>query len=178
MASDLIRRNADKKIFRRFNSCTSSFLLQGRLTKTPNPAAQNFRDMTPATATATATAMAGSSPRNHARDAMPIKTLTNPFIAPTSCHEAFLPTTTITDSAHGLSQTTVWELQLASTEGCMPPGSYPTNGWLSFSPAVCPSGWTAYDMRGDSTYKMKTASVEFNARCCTRYVIQKNLAIQ
>ncbi|KAJ2966516.1 hypothetical protein NQ176_g10114 [Zarea fungicola] len=129
--------------------------------------------MTPATgtATATATARAGSNPKFRARDAIPINTLTKPFIPPTSCHDAFLPTTTITDSGYGLSRTTVWELQAASTEGCMPPGSYPTNRWLSFSPAVCPSGWTAYDMGGNSAYNMETASVEFTAKCCTRYDI-------
>lgn len=121
-----------------------------------------------------AMATAGSNTQLHARasSAIKITTLTTPFVPPTSCQDAFLPTTTITTTllnGDPYRTTTIWELQVASTAGCQPPemedGSYV---WTTLSPAVCPSGWTAYSLSASTTYKMKMADVQFYAWCCTR----------
>lgn len=98
-----------------------------------------------------------------------ITTLTTPFVAPTSCTGAFHNTTTITRTpSNGGTTWTEWELQYSSTDGCQPSGGSGVYTGLNFSPAVCPSGWTAYDLKASTTYGMKAKSVNYIASCCTR----------
>lgn len=104
------------------------------------------------------------------------KTLTTPFEAPSSCHDAFLPTMTVAvtntyRNGYDKATTTSWTLQLSSEAGCQPSGAPDVDARKSsYDPAVCPAGWTAYDVGASTKYKMKDKDLYFTASCCARYV--------
>ncbi|KAK4096689.1 hypothetical protein N658DRAFT_501295 [Parathielavia hyrcaniae] len=88
--------------------------------------------------------------------------LTTPFVPPQSCADQFITTTIYSD----FTTTTV----LASVpahprfSACQPPGwdsGGDNNSILHFSPAVCPSGWTAHALGGYESQAVSTA------HCCS-----------
>lgn len=103
-----------------------------------------------------------------------LQPLTTPFAPPASCGGIFDLTTTVTpDQGSGAA----FEARISLPEhdpSCQP------SGWhfdadqprqLSFSPAVCPSSWTAYGMRlGPERYTTQ-------AVCCSPYAEQRQIPI-
>jgi len=96
--------------------------------------------------------------------------LTTPFEYVPSCTNTPVTTTSLVSKFYWAETTTTLQVT-APDEGddrfssCQPPGwdSGPTESPFSFSPAVCPSGWTAYSL---ST----TLSTITIAYCCDRCV--------
>ncbi|KAH8659816.1 hypothetical protein BX600DRAFT_551376 [Xylariales sp. PMI_506] len=92
--------------------------------------------------------------------------LTTPFVPPRNCTTQFYTTKFITSL--GASTTTVKVLVSgpadAQFSACQPSGWGEGTSSFAFSPAVCPSGWTAYDLgaAGPVTFT-QTLSTAF---CC------------
>ena len=93
--------------------------------------------------------------------------LTTPFIFPSNCSNRFPDTIIETQSYVSGAYTYNLFPSRENDPLCQPSGvtTYPTPG-RQFSPAVCPSAWTAYDVRV-LTYQTGTVSI---AKCCSRYV--------
>jgi hypothetical protein len=103
--------------------------------------------------------------------------LYTPFVQPSTCSNIFSTTTLTTTLTHTYItshsttfSTTVFVARLAVSDAadprfttCQPPGwaSVVPESRFSFSPAVCPSGWTAYSLN--------TAEAVTTAYCCARY---------
>lgn len=114
-----------------------------------------------------------SSTRSTETKTVTFKSMTTPFSTPTECNGRFSPATTVTSTPRSWeTQTTwVWAVEFSSTSpGCEPSGLGATKEFTKtearYSPAVCPSGWTAYNIGAYTTDGMKTAAVEYSATCC------------
>ena len=103
--------------------------------------------------------------------------LTTPFVAPQSCADQFV-TTSFVSSFYWTDYSTTTVSVLVSGPADSRFSACQPQGWdqgtrFQFRPAVCPSGWTAYNLEGTrsgvgtpATY-IKTFSTAF---CCSRYV--------
>ncbi len=108
---------------------------------------------------------------------MSLLALPTAFVQPATCTDIFstsVLTTTITytqvEYGSTTLSTTAYEASITVSDpadprfaACQPPGwaSVAPESRFSFSPAVCPSGWTAYDL--DTVGDVSTAF------CCARY---------
>lgn len=117
--------------------------------------------MASTTATATVTALLG---------------LTTPFVQQPSCTDIW-ELTTVSTLTYG-SSTTYAVLASNSADArfasCQPSGwaNVVTQSRFSFSPAVCPSGWTYYDMAATIVATAPTGPFPTHsaAYCCAGYV--------
>ncbi len=106
-----------------------------------------------------------------------ILALTTPFVQPAAECASIWEPETIQTFGNGTSLTlTVLASDAANPRftSCQPSG-WATNlpaRRFSYSPAVCPSGWTYWDMEETTTIddKASTADVFTSALCCDRYV--------
>lgn len=105
--------------------------------------------------------------------------LTTPFVQPPSCTNLFATTSLVSSfNWNDYSETTV---QIVFSDPANPQfASCQPSGWdnvapesrFSFSPAVCPSGWTAYDVVASETDISSTSlSTVSTAYCCSRQVL-------
>jgi hypothetical protein len=91
---------------------------------------------------------------------------TTPFVQPSICAELFTTTTVLaypdSDGHHPTIEALVQDASDPRYPSCQPPGwaAKPTHYQYWFSPAVCPSGWTAYSLR-----KLDPVT---HAYCCSR----------
>lgn len=101
--------------------------------------------------------------------------LTTPFVQPPECTDVFL----VTDIVTRIGGTTYPETTLrVSVSAPIDPGfaSCQPSGWadvvtqnqFQFSPAVCPSGWTAYRVVADGTATSAITRAYCCARCASR----------
>ncbi|KAL2810105.1 hypothetical protein BJX63DRAFT_434625 [Aspergillus granulosus] len=97
--------------------------------------------------------------------------LTTPFVPPESCIDQFRTTSYISSFRwNSFSTTTLRVLVSEEAESCLPSGWDGRGSELRFSPAVCPSAWTAYDLGGTVSVerslvtRSKTVSTAF---CCS-----------
>lgn len=108
----------------------------------------------------------------------PLLSLTTPFVQIPSCTDIFL-TTSIVSSFWWNDYSTTTIRVLASDPAEPRVSSCQPSGWadvepqsrFSFSPAVCPSGWTAYELSASETDISSTSiSTISTAYCCSRFV--------
>jgi hypothetical protein len=99
-----------------------------------------------------------------------LQALTTPFVAPPGCADQFL---TYLSTYYNSAVTTI----LASGPADSRFASCQPSGWnagpsFQFSPAVCPSGWTAYDVGGTTSAIIEPTSTHTRtfttAYCCSR----------
>ncbi len=99
-----------------------------------------------------------------------LQALTTPFVAPPDCADQFL---TYRSTYYNSAVTTI----LASGPADSRFASCQPSGWnagpsFQFSPAVCPSGWTAYDVGGTISAIIEPATTHTRtfttAYCCSR----------
>ena len=104
--------------------------------------------------------------------------LTTPFVPPQNCSDQFV-TTSFESSFywHSGSNTTVSILASGPADyrfaACQPPGWDQGTSSFHFSPAVCPSGWTAYDLAPRFPAVISPATSQktvWTAHCCSRYI--------
>ncbi len=96
-----------------------------------------------------------------------LQALTTPFVAPPGCADQFL---TYLSTYHDTAVTTI----LASGPADYRFASCQPSGWIAspsfqFSPAVCPSGWTAYDVGGTASAIIEPTTTHtrtFTTACC------------
>lgn len=114
----------------------------------PSP---NTPDMSSIWVTATATATA-------------LRALTTPFQQQTGCNSHFTTTSFISTDHYGTTYTVPLVLS-EQVNSCYPSGwdSVAPESRLCFSPAVCPSGWTYYEME-------ENREMASTAYCCDRLV--------
>ncbi|CAG9975176.1 unnamed protein product [Clonostachys byssicola] len=94
--------------------------------------------------------------------------LTTPFVAPSGCADNFVPANPVTT---GRSQESLSIFVSAAVDSrfapCQPPGWDRGRDGTSFafSPAVCPSAWTAY--RLGQNYLASARNGNYTAKCCS-----------
>ncbi|VUC24038.1 unnamed protein product [Clonostachys rosea] len=100
--------------------------------------------------------------------ASPASALTTPFVPPTGCADKFPLTIGITDSglSNGTKTSSVLTILASGPDAsgyadCQPSQWNTADSSLSFSPAVCPSAWTAYRISQNS-------NGTWEAHCCSR----------
>jgi len=115
----------------------------------------------------------------HQYSTMALLAMPTAFVQPATCSDIFSTkflTTTITRTYHGTGDSstlglTVYKVRVLVSDPadpqfttCQPPG-WPANvaseSRFDFSPAVCPSGWTAYGLRATDATS--------HGYCCARY---------
>lgn len=95
--------------------------------------------------------------------------MTTPFVPPRDCPDRYsFTTTTRVGRLYGETPgedevVTAIISDHSDFPTCLPEGWDPEV--LTFHPAVCPRGWTAYDLEFDTRY-----GYGFLARCCSRQV--------
>ncbi|EJT71769.1 hypothetical protein GGTG_11023 [Gaeumannomyces tritici R3-111a-1] len=113
--------------------------------------------------------------------------LTTPFVPPPSCGDIWTTTTSVTAGTSGGDAARTVIMVMSNTAdprfaACQPPGwdAVPTESRFIFSPAVCPSDWTAYAFStrslweawplrsSDSTTFTSTLHSYTVAHCCAR----------
>jgi hypothetical protein len=94
--------------------------------------------------------------------------LTTPFVQAPTCTDISTTTSIATIFPWNNYTTTTIQVQLSDVDDprfatCQPPGwaSIVPENQFSFSPAVCPSDWTAYQLEATGTLT--------TAWCCSRY---------
>lgn len=90
--------------------------------------------------------------------------LTTPFVQPSGCGEPYA-FTAMTGPKPDLHPYLVSDPHRNSS--CQPEGWDVATSILHFSPAVCPAGWTAYELLA---YTARDGDSEFRAFCCSEYV--------
>jgi len=106
--------------------------------------------------------------------------LTTPFVPPPGCADQF-----ITTSYTSWSSIIIPVLASGPVDSrfasCQPSGWNAGNASFHFSPAVCPSGWTAYALGGTVSYvedPTTTSVTTFStAHCCSRYFLTPSLLL-
>lgn len=101
-----------------------------------------------------------------------LQPLTTPFIPPANCTDRY-NTTMFTSSGYGITSTTILEVRASIPSlnpTCQPTGWNLTDTIRTFRPAVCPGGWTAYDLGVRSTSSSPDYSEVLisTAHCCSR----------
>lgn len=96
--------------------------------------------------------------------------LTTPFTAPSSCAGQFDTTSFVTSYFWNTFETTTVTLLVSATsDASCRPSAVDQDGPFEFSPAVCPSGWTAYAL--GPTAPVAASTTVTTAFCCSRYVL-------
>lgn len=99
--------------------------------------------------------------------------LQTPFVQPTSCADVIAPYTTSVLTGTTVVINTWGPVTAPAFTSCQPTqwqGLNNPNAPLSFSPAVCPSQWTAYNLALANTADTPASVVETTAYCCARWV--------
>lgn len=104
-----------------------------------------------------------------------ILALTTPFIQPSRCGAISSTTSVITSFFWGNYTETTLQIVISDTADPRFSTCQPT-GWtdvvpesrFSFSPAVCPNDWTAYQLEATGAEFKSSISTAY---CCTRYTI-------
>ncbi|KAK3897131.1 hypothetical protein C8A05DRAFT_20042 [Staphylotrichum tortipilum] len=114
-----------------------------------------------------------------------ILALPTPFIQPTTCTDIFsISVLTITvgeKDNHVTTSTAAFTLSDVSDPrftSCQPPGwaGVVPESRFTFSPAVCPSGWTAYMLASESQLNMAYCCARYQSPTCILEVILTQLA--
>lgn len=99
--------------------------------------------------------------------------LTTPFTAPSGCSNQFGSIFTVKKSCTGAGNVLV-QIVLSAPDrysSCQPARWNASRSTLSFSPAVCPISWTAYNLMVMKSLPDSGASkFQSLAHCCTRFV--------
>lgn len=98
--------------------------------------------------------------------------MTTPFVQPPDCTDVFSTTDIVTSFDWGNYSETTLHVSISGPDGsrftsCQPSGwaNVKPQSRFNFSPAVCPSGWTAYHLE---PFQTATPAIT-TAYCCARY---------
>lgn len=162
------RNNPPPPASQRPTPCVPKVLSICVLGGVPSPRSMDDVSTEPASASTAVAATATS----------PLLALTTPFIQSPSCADVFV-TTSVISSFYWNDYSTTTIKVLASDPAdprfpsCQPSGwgSVAPQSRFSFSPAVCPGGWTAYELSASETDVSSTSiSTVSTAYCCSRFV--------